>query len=86
MELTIDVLKKEAVDFCKRESNATHEDLIGVTDGKAVGTYIEHKFEEYLKDNYNITVGSSAKGIDLPDKSIVFYFKFHAKNLFNQVL
>lgn len=41
-------------------------DLIGITDGKAVGTYVEHAFQDYLKDRYEISVGSSAYGIDLP--------------------
>lgn len=70
MKLTITKLRKEAIAFCKRESNIIHDNLVGVTDGKAVGTYIEHKFEEYLKNKYKVTVGSSAKGIDLPDKEI----------------
>ena len=70
MKLTITKLKKEAELFSKHESNITHNHLIGVSDGKSVGTYIEQKFEEYLKDKYEITIGSSAKGIDLPDDNI----------------
>ena len=70
MKLTINKLREEAIEFCKHESNITHNELIGITDGKAVGTYIEHKFEEYLKNNYEITIGSSARGIDLPDPHI----------------
>lgn len=70
MKLTINNLRQEAINFCKHESNITHDDLIGITDGKAVGTYIEHKFEEYLKEKYEINIGSSAKGIDLPDSEI----------------
>lgn len=70
MKLTINKLIKEAIKFCKQESNITHDELIGITDGKAVGTYIEHKFEEYLKNKYDVTIGSSAKGIDLPDRHI----------------
>ena len=70
MKLTINKLRQEALNFCKHESTITHEDLFGITDGKAIGTYIEHKFEEYLKRKYEITIGSSAKGIDLPDYDI----------------
>lgn len=70
MKLTINKLREESINFCKRESNTTHPDLVGVTDGKAVGTYIEHKFEEYLKEKYEVRLGSSARGIDLPDKEI----------------
>lgn len=70
MKLTINKLKEEATSFCKHESSITHNNLIGITDGKAVGTYIEHKFEEHLRNNYEITTGSSSKGIDLPDSHI----------------
>lgn len=70
MQLTIRKLRQEAINFCKQKSNTTHKDLVGVTDGKAVGTYIEHEFEEYLKNKYEVTIGSSAKGIDLPDTHI----------------
>lgn len=70
MKLTINLLKEEAINFCKYESTISHEDLLGITDGKAIGTYIEHKFEEYLKNKYEVTIGSSAKGVDLPDPHI----------------
>ena len=67
MKLTINKLREEAIEFCKKEENIPHDDLVGITDGKAVGTYIEHKFKNHLKNKYNITLGSSGKGIDLPD-------------------
>ena len=51
-------------------SSENHSELLGVTDGKAVGTYVEHKFQHYLSEHYIVTVGSSAKGIDLPGKNI----------------
>ncbi len=70
MNLTLDKLKKEAKFFCEQESKNNHLELIGITDGKAVGTYVEHKFQDYLKSKYVFTVGSSAKGIDLPDLEI----------------
>ena len=57
MKLTINKLKDEAISFCKQESNVTHDDLVGITDGKGVGTYIEHKFEEYLKKNMRLLSG-----------------------------
>ncbi|WP_396133728.1 restriction endonuclease [Chamaesiphon sp. OTE_75_metabat_556] len=40
--------------------------LYGVTDGKAIGTYLEHKFTAYLARNYSFQQGNSASGIDLP--------------------
>ena len=68
--LTIDLLKQAATEFCNSESTYKNADLFGVTDGKAVGTYIEHKFQEYLESKYSYKRGSSANGIDLPDASI----------------
>jgi hypothetical protein len=69
-QLTIPILIQEAEKFCETEAKKNHTELIGITDGKAVGTYIEHRFKEYLDENYDLSVGSSAKGIDLPDDSI----------------
>jgi hypothetical protein len=68
--LTIESLKHAAKEFCEIESSHKNKDLYGVTDGKAVGTYIEHKFSSYLKENYEFKKGSSAKGIDLPGENI----------------
>lgn len=70
-KLTINDLIYEAKAFCENVSKENHTKLIGITDGKAVGTYIEHKFEDYLSGKYNVSVGSSAKGIDLPDSDIM---------------
>ena len=69
-KLTIDQLVREAGIFCNFMSEENHAELLGVTDGKAVGTYVEHKFQQYLSEHYIVTVGSSAKGIDLPDEDI----------------
>ena len=66
MELTIDYLIREAQRFSQVMSSENHTELIGVTDGKAVGTYVEHRFQNYLRERYSMTVGSSASGIDLP--------------------
>ena len=66
MELTIDYLITEARRFSQIMSSQNHTELIGVTDGKAVGTYVEHHFQNYLRERYSMTVGSSASGIDLP--------------------
>jgi len=70
LKLTIEFLKKAAQEFCKKESTYDNKELYGVTDGKAVGTYIEHKFQEFLENNYEYDKGSSAKGIDLPGDDI----------------
>src|SRR4030066_2026029 len=69
-KLTIEALIKEAQAFCERESKYENKDLFGVTDGKAVGTFIEHKFTDYLKETYDVIIGSSANGIDMPSDDI----------------
>lgn len=70
-KLTIEKLKLEAKIFCENESKVKNKDLYGVTDGKAVGTFIEHKFQQQLSAKYAVTIGSSASGIDLPSKDIL---------------
>lgn len=69
-ELTIKDLIKEAKEFCEAQSRINHTELLGVTDGKAVGTYVEHKFQEYLLSKYLVKIGNSASGIDLPSPAI----------------
>lgn len=69
--LTIAKLITEAKAFCIAESKIKNELLFGVTDGKAVGTHIEHKFQEHLNSKYITTIGSSASGIDLPAENIM---------------
>jgi len=66
-KLTIDILKKEAAIFSKKQSKEKLFELYGVTDGKAVGTYIEHKFRAHLLTQYSFAPGNSANGIDFPD-------------------
>lgn len=66
MILTIDFLINEAKNFSEWFSTLNHPILIGITDGKAVGTYVEHAFQDYLNCHYEMERGSSALGIDLP--------------------
>lgn len=68
--LTIEKLIESAHQFCEMESRENHIGLIGVTDGKAVGTYVEHKFQHFLQSRYIVEIGNSAKGIDLPGAEI----------------
>lgn len=70
-KLTIALLKKAAKFFCDMESTYSNKNLYGVTDGKAVGTFIEHKFQSFLEENFTFEKGSSAKGIDLPSEDIL---------------
>lgn len=53
--------------FSDMESLHPEPSLFGVTDGKAVGTYLEHKFRAYLQERgYVFEAGNSASGIDFP--------------------
>ena len=70
-KLTIEKLNKEAQIFCIEQSKFRHQELYGVTDGKAVGTLIEHQFQTHLNEKYEVLVGSSARGIDLPSYDIL---------------
>lgn len=70
-KLTIEKLMAEAKAFCIAESKIKNKSLYGVTDGKAVGTHIEHKFQEQLNSKYKTIIGSSANGIDLPSEDIL---------------
>ena len=69
-QLTVSLLCEEANQFARIESSREHANLFGVTDGKAIGTYVEHQFREYLTQRYSFTEGSSARGIDFPDLAV----------------
>lgn len=64
--LTIKSLITEAERFCSLNSGIYRSELFGVTDGKAVGTFVEHLFQRFLAERYEITAGNSANGLDLP--------------------
>lgn len=69
-KLTLHALKAEAGAFARLESVHREPALFGVTDGKAVGTYFEHKFREHLRARFDFQEGSSAKGIDFPELDV----------------
>jgi len=62
--------KTAAAEYAKSLSAQDVPSLYGVTDGKAVGTYVEHRFNEYLEDRFEFESGNSAKGIDFPNLGI----------------
>jgi hypothetical protein len=70
LPLTITDLKAEAAAFARVESLRFDKSLFGVTDGKAVGTYLEHKFQSHLSSRYCYDRGNSAKGIDFPSLGV----------------
>ncbi len=53
-ELNLDSLRSMAREFCLFMSRRRIPELYGVTDGKAVGTYIEHRFRDYLAERYTL--------------------------------
>jgi hypothetical protein len=68
--LTIKNLKDEAKLFAIKESKHEEKSIYGITDGKAVGTYLEHKFQIYLEKKYSYIKGNSAHGIDFPELEV----------------
>ena len=64
--LTTEIFQREAAAFAAAESAHDEPSLYGVTDGKAIGTYLEQKFHEFLGAKYAYDRGSTAKGIDFP--------------------
>jgi len=71
VKLTLNKLISEARLFCEKESKFDNTELFGITDGKAVGTFIEHKFANLLSEKYIYTKGSSSNGIDFPSSDIL---------------
>lgn len=70
IKLTLEKLQEEAKAFSELESEHDEPSIYGATDGKAVGTYLEHKFKNFLKQNYDFNDGNSASGIDLPELEV----------------
>lgn len=68
--LTIDTLQRSAAEFADLEKAYGEPLLYGVTDGKAVGTYLEQKFRRFLAERYVFDQGNSAKGIDFPSLDV----------------
>ncbi len=70
LPLTIKALRAEAATFAWAISSHDEPDLYGVTDGKAVGTYLERSFQTLLRTKYIYEEGNSARGIDFPDINV----------------
>ncbi len=65
-KLALQSLITEAERFCELNSGVYKAELYGVTDGKAIGTFVEHLFQRFLGEHYDTSVGNSASGLDLP--------------------
>lgn len=69
--LTAKSLCEEATLFSEIESAYPEPSLYGVSDGKAIGTYLEHKFRSYLtQKGYDYQMGNAANGLDFPGLDI----------------
>lgn len=68
--LTVTSLLEKAKAFADYESAHWEPSLYGVSDGKAVGTYLEQKFTAWLAITFEFEKGNSANGIDLPGLGI----------------
>lgn len=65
--LTVELLRTEATLFSEIESSHPEPSLYGVSDGKAIGTYLEQKFRIYLTNKgYSYQMGNAANGLDFP--------------------
>jgi restriction system protein len=64
--LTLASLKATATAYSKLLSETPVPALYGVTDGKAVGTYVEAAFNSHISTRFAHDQGNAAKGIDFP--------------------
>lgn len=67
---TVEILLAEAKAFAELESTHNEPALYGVSDGKAVGTYLEQKFSHAMALKYEYQPGNSASGIDFPGLAV----------------
>ena len=65
-KLTVDLLKPQLEEFTKKINSQDHPTLFTITDGKSVGTYIEKKFINHLREKYCFAQGNTSSGLDLP--------------------
>ncbi|EAW36156.1 hypothetical protein [Lyngbya sp. PCC 8106] len=68
--LTLSLLKIEAGNFVQELKKRAIPQLYGITDGKAVGTYVEQTFNQYLGIKYLYNLGNAASGIDFPELEV----------------
>lgn len=70
LKLTRALLISEVKLFADKYSAMSFPEMYAVTDGKAVGTFIEHHFRNFLGAKYEFKEGNSANGIDFPELRI----------------
>ena len=69
-ELTLDALCSAAKAYAEKQTTLDDKKLYGVTDGKAVGTFLEGNFVEFLLGRFTFATGNAARGIDLPELEV----------------
>ena len=68
--LTLESLKTAARQYSAELSETPIPELLGVTDGKAVGTFVEAGFNDFIAARHSYDVGNAAKGIDFPSLGV----------------
>jgi hypothetical protein len=68
--LSVSGLQQCAAEFADLESRHIEPLLFGITDGKAVGTYLEQKFRQFVATRFSFESGNCARGIDFPDLEV----------------
>ena len=68
--LDIPKLQSAAGAFAGELHLTSSTELFGVTDGKAVGTFVESALHGYLSARFEYTRGSAARGIDFPEQNV----------------
>jgi hypothetical protein len=68
--LTLNALQAQAQHFAPQFSQTQHKELFGVSDGKAIGTFVEQAFSQHLAKTYRFESGNAAKGIDFPSLNV----------------
>ncbi|WP_419919191.1 restriction endonuclease [Candidatus Poriferisocius sp.] len=68
--LNLAALKISAQQFSTELTSTSISSLYGVTDGKAVGSYVEKAFVEYVSKRFDFQAGNSAQGLDFPKLSV----------------
>ena len=68
--LDLNGLKAAAAEFAESLLGAPIPELFGITDGKALGTWVETSFNEFLAAQYAYGPGNPARGIDFPELEV----------------
>ena len=68
--LDLNGLKAAAAEFAESLRGTPIPELFGTTDGKALGTWVEASFNEFLAERFAYGPGNAARGIDFPELEV----------------